>query len=249
MKVWPVLKSLPQMGTLRSRASSQQRRDVGGQVAARRWRRDAGLQRGVGVDLAGGDVGIVLAQAASRTSSSVWCTAGRLVEDLGGAAPDHDQARGSRWRLRNCSMSSMSACALSIFVPPCLHVRAVEALDVLGVEDRLHRLDGRERFLDLLEQAASRAPGVGRGLVGGVLEDVPAAEHQVVQAGQRHEVLDLWAAAVGALAEADGGHLGEGADRLAEPAFDGLDARDEGGGDSADTGDQHAQLALGGGNL
>src|SRR5208283_2099174 len=56
------------------------------------------------------------------------------------------------------------------------------------------------------------------------------------------------AAAVGALAEADGGQLGERADRQAEPAFDGLDTRNECSGNSADTGNQHAQLSLCGGD-
>ncbi len=71
-----------------------------------------------------------------------------------------------------------------------------------------------ERLLHLLEQRLLEHPGLQRGFVGVVFENVPAAEDQVVQAGQRNEILDLGAAAIGALPQADGGQLGERSDRL-----------------------------------
>ena len=60
--------------------------------------------------------------------------------------------------------------------------------------------------------AALEHAGAGGGDVGIVRERIPRAEHDVVERGERHEVLDQRAAVVGALAEADGAHLGEAAD-------------------------------------
>ena len=56
-------------------------------------------------------------------------------------------------------------------------------------------------------------------------------------------------AAVGALSQADGGQLGERADRQSEAALDGFHAGDEGGGNRAHAGNQDAELAFGGRNL
>ena len=71
-----------------------------------------------------------------------------------------------------------------------LDVRAVEPLHVAAVEDRRPGLDGLELGRDLLEQRRlEHAGGAGR-LVAVVLEDVPAAEHDVVERGERDEVLD-----------------------------------------------------------
>ena len=71
MNVWPVLKSLPQIGTLSIARQFEQRRNVGGQIRSAVGVGHAGLQRGVRVDLAGRDVGIVLLQPALEISS-VW---------------------------------------------------------------------------------------------------------------------------------------------------------------------------------
>ena len=141
MKVWPVLKSLPQIGHVAVAGQLEQGRDVGGQVRRAVGEGHAALQRGVGVDLAGRDLGIVLAAGPFRRPSSVWWTAGGLVEDLGGAAPDHHQAR------RAVGLLEVAGCRPSAPRPcpswcPGLHVRAVEALHVVLVEDRLHGLDG-----------------------------------------------------------------------------------------------------------
>ncbi len=56
--------------------------------------------------------------------------------------------------------------------------------------------------------------GVGGGFVGGVGEEIPAAEDEIVRGGERHEILDHRRAAFGALAEANGAELGDRADRL-----------------------------------
>ena len=67
--------------------------------------------------------------------------------------------------------------------------------------------------------AGSRTRALRGGFVGGVFENVPAAEDQIVQAGQRNEILDVRGAAVGALAEADGGQLRERSDGQSKSAL------------------------------
>ena len=57
--VWPVLKSLPPMGTPRSFASFDERRDVGGEVGRAVGERDALHERGVGVEHRRRDVDVV----------------------------------------------------------------------------------------------------------------------------------------------------------------------------------------------
>ena len=90
--------------------------------------------------------------------------------------------------------------------------------------------------------------GAGGGDVGVVGEHVPRAPHDVLERGERHEVLDQRAAVLGALAEPDRAHLREAADRQAHAALDELDAGDEGGGDRAEADREHAEAARGGGD-
>src|SRR2546426_8310385 len=54
--------------------------------------------------------------------------------------------------------------------------------------------------------------GLARGLVRRVREDVPAAEDQIVQFLEGQEFPDQRRAPLGALTQANGGELGEGAD-------------------------------------
>ena len=89
----------------------------------------------------------------------------------------------------------------------------------------------------------SRTPHFDGGLVGVVGEGVPGAEDDVVEVGQRHEVLDQRHAVVGALAEADRAHLGQRADGLAGAAPGVLDAGDEGRRDGAEADEQDAEPA------
>ena len=130
-----------------------------------------------------------------------------------------------------------------------LDVGSVDALDVLLVEDRLHRLDRRQRLLQLFQQRHFQHARLDRGFVGVVFENVPAADLQVVQAGQRHEILDRRAAAFGALSQPDGSQLGQRTDRFPESALDGFQPGDEGRRDRAHAGNQDPQFALGGRNL
>ena len=87
-------------------------------------------------------------------------------------------------------MSARTCSARSRLVLALLHVRAVEALDVVLVEDGGQRLDGFEIGLELFEDFLLENLGVGGALVDVVFEDVPAGEDDVVQVGQRNEILD-----------------------------------------------------------
>ena len=128
-------------------------------------------------------------------------------------------------------------------------MRAVEALDVILVEDRRQRLDGLQVGLQLREGFLVEHLGVGGGFIDVVREDVPAGKDQVVERGQRHKVLDQRRFVFGALAEADGAHLSERADGLGQSAADGLHSGDHGCGHGAQSDHHYAQFALGGRNL
>jgi hypothetical protein len=83
-------------------------------------------------------------------------------------------------------------------------------------------------------------------LIGVVLEDVPAAELDVLQIGQRDELFDPGTALFRTLAETDRPHLGQRADRLPQFLPDGEDPGDERRRDSPDPGDENAELTIGG---
>jgi hypothetical protein len=84
------------------------------------------------------------------------------------------------------------------------HVWAVQALDIFLVENGLHRPDRGERLFELIEQRGIEHTGLCRRFVGVVFEDIPAADDDVFQASQGHEIADGGAAAFRALAQADG---------------------------------------------
>ena len=100
--------------------------------------------------------------------------------------------------------------------------------------------------MSLLEQSPCPAPWHARRLVDVVLEDVPAGEDDVVQVRQRYKILDQRRLVVGALAQADGAHLRERADRLGESAANGFNAGDHRGGDGAEADHHDSQFARGG---
>ena len=79
-----------------------------------------------------------------------------------------------------------------------------------------------------------------------VFEDVPAGKDDVVQVGERNKILDQRRLVVGALAQADGAHLGERADGLGQSASHSFNAGDHRGGHGAQSDNHHSQLALGG---
>ena len=81
-----------------------------------------------------------------------------------------------------------------------------------------------------------------------VVENIPAAEDQIVQTGQRNKILDHRAAALGAFPEADGSKLCERTNGLAEAALYRFNPRHERGADRSNAGNQDPQLAFRGRN-
>ena len=71
MKVWPVLKSLPQMGAAFFFESSIMHGKIDGQIRRAIGEGHALLERRVGVDLRGRDAEVVLFQALSRRPRSI----------------------------------------------------------------------------------------------------------------------------------------------------------------------------------
>ncbi len=126
---------------------------------------------------------------------------------------------------------------------------AVEVAGVLAFEGGLHGADFTQRVTDGLDVlAALEHAGATRRHVGIVGVHVPGAPHDVVEGGQWNEVADERRTVFGALAQADGAHLREGPDRLAEPALGELDAGDEGGGDGTEADGEDAEAAGGRGD-
>ncbi len=126
------------------------------------------------------------------------------------------------------------------------HVVGVDALGVAAVEGGRHRAHVAQRVGDALEVAAGlQDAGALGGDIGIVGERIPRAEHDVVEVGDRHEVLDQWAAIVRASAEADGAHLRQRTDRDGHAALDELDARDERRRDGAEPDAEDTEAPLG----
>src|SRR5262249_18398201 len=104
------------------------------------------------------------------------------------------------------------------FIRALLDVRTVEPLHVTAIEYRRPRANGFELWTNLFEQRRFEDAGSLRRLVRVVFEDVPAAEHDIVERRERHEILDRRRSSFRALAETHGAHLREGTDRLRQPA-------------------------------
>ena len=97
------------------------------------------------------------------------------------------------------------------------------------LENRRHRFDGRER-LEMWQQILFYEDTCFHCCIKGIVTNgIPTAKDDVVDAGKRHQILDQWAAIVGALSQTDVCHLGEGANRLGQPLLQGHDASVEGG--------------------
>ena len=132
---------------------------------------------------------------------------------------------------------------------PTFDVGTVEALDVRRVERGGHRAHRAQRGADRLEVPAGvENASVRGGHIGVVGEDVPRAEHEIIELRQRHEVADERHPVLGAGAKPDRAQLRERADWLAHPAARELDAGDERARHRAEPDAEDAQLALGRGD-
>ena len=109
------------------------------------------------------------------------------------------------------------------------HIRAVDALDVIVIEDSRHWFYGLQEVCNGLNVIAGvQDTALERCLVGVVGNRVPRAEDNLVQAYQRHEISDQGHILLCSLAHAYGGHLGDRPDGFAHAATDVLHAGDEG---------------------
>ena len=95
----------------------------------------------------------------------------------------------------------------------------MHSLHVVLVEDGLHRPNRFQRLANFFEQRFLQHLGVYRGLVGVVVENVPTAEDQVFDFGERNEILNLGRAAFRTLTQTDGAELGERSDGWPSPRF------------------------------
>jgi hypothetical protein len=171
-----------------------------------------------------------------------------LHEDLGAASPHHHEPVAAVPGLERANVGDQLLGQIAL-VLALLDVGAVEPLHVALVEHGRHGLHGFQFTAYLFElRVLEHAGRPGRG-VAVFLEDVPPAEHDVVEARQRCKLADLRRPALGALAEANRAHLGQRADRLGQALADGHHAGDGGGAHSPEAYEKQAQLALRGGDV
>ena len=138
------------------------------------------------VDLSVGDVAIVaLKPGLERADAPVNLRRRRV--DLGRSAPDRDGAVAAAFAQKTTNIRAHSFDHLGLRVRG-FGVLSVEALHELAVEDSAHRLDGRELVPHEVEVIALQDARVERGLVGVVFEDVPAAELELIELGEGHEL-------------------------------------------------------------
>jgi hypothetical protein len=114
---------------------------------------------------------------------------------------------------------------------------------------RLHRLDLRELVLRLVEVARLEHVGALGCFVSIIRKQIPAREDEIIQARERHELVDLRHAVLGALAEADRAHLRERADRYGLASAREQTTCDERRRDGTEARQENSQLAVGRGHM
>ena len=97
--------------------------------------------------------------------------------------------------------------------------------------------------LDLLQQVLVEHLGVAGRFEDVVFEDVPSGEDHILKLCQWDEVVNLRGPRLGTLAEANGAHLGNGADWFCNALADGLNAGDQCGGNCAETDNHDSQFS------
>ena len=235
------------MGALVAAREFLHRRDIDRQVGRAIGERDVLHERGVGVNLRGGDIRMALLQPFFEALRPTGAPR-RLRVALGRAAPDHHQALRSGGLLEVADILAKLLGEVHL-VLALLDVGAVDQLDVIVVEYRLPRLDRLQEGLDLLQQFLFEHARLAGGGIHIVFKNVPAGEDQIVKLRQRDKIFNQRRAAIGALAQAYGRHLGQGTDRGGEATAHGFHASHECGGDRAHPGNHDSKFALGRGNL
>ncbi len=164
--------------------------------------------------------------------------------NLGGSAPDDHEAIALVLCLEVAHVLTQLLGQIALGFP-LLHVRAVNTRDVLVVEHGGHRLDAAQKIgdgLDVTLVQHSRLPGSSERVVG---NRIPCAEDEVVQLGERNEILDERSALFGSLAKTDGRHLRQRSYRLGSTAPNAFDSSHECCGDCTEARRQYAKAAGG----
>jgi hypothetical protein len=112
---------------------------------------------------------------------------GGIQKYLSRPAPDDDDAIDLGLEFLDVGAELLGEVALALAG---LGVGAVEALDVVPIEDGGHGLDGFEKGLDAGEVVAVEHGGVAGGLVHVFRENVPSGEDDVVEVSQGDEFSD-----------------------------------------------------------
>ena len=123
-------------------------------------------------------------------------------------------------------------------------MRPVEPFHVRAIERRLHRPDAAEQALHLRQVMGREHAGLAGGFVGGVGEDVPAAEDEVVECLERDELPDQRRAALGALPEPNRADLGQRADWRRQALADEFHPGHKRGADRSQAGRENAQRSV-----
>ena len=141
-------------------------------------------------------------------------------------------------------MSSRICSARSSLFLPFLTCVPARFLTYSRSKRRLHRANALQKLFHLSQMLVLQHAAFLRRLVRVIGEDIPAAENQIAGLGQRHEFVDLRRAILGALAQTNGAHLRERADRRRFTAANQLHSGHERGADRTHSRREHAQLAF-----
>ena len=204
----------------------------------------ARLQRRVGVDHGRCDRATAVPQG-TLEAVQVGVLGLGLHKGFGRRAPQHHQAVAAivPLEVRDVGHQLLSQVHLGY---PGFHRGPVQPLDVVLVEHAAHWAKLLEVFLQRVDQRALEHAGVQGRFEGVVGKDVPGAKNEVVERGQRNEVLDHGRAVVGSLAEANSPHLGKRSDGLGHALLDGGNPGHERGRNRAQPNHQDAQAPAGG---
>ncbi len=209
--------------------------------------RHAALQRRVRVDLARRDVGVVVLQALLEGRQRLVHRR-RLLVGLGRPAPHHHETVAAVLRLERRDVVDERQRLVPLRRQR-LDAHALEPRHPAAVEHGRHRHDGLEFRGDRREVGGLEHAGRPARLERVDGERVPAAEDDVVEAGQRHEVANPRVALRLARAQADVGHLAQRPDGRLEALAGGEHAGDEGRGHGTHAGQEDAERAGGGSDV
>src|SRR5206468_1077390 len=76
-----------------------------------------------------------------------------------------------------------------------------------------------------------------------VVENVPSAEHEIVEARERNDLADFWRTPFRPFSQTDGTHLGQRTDRRGDSLADGEDSGNRRGADGAEADEQDAKFS------